>query len=184
MGDRTVNTRLMATRLRFALQRLGWPAWLGVVLLAAIWPVAHWGADAAREHAQSLREQARRAPPAQPVLDEQTQASLRQQRMQDRLAEPMAALSVVEQLHRSAAARGLQLATGEYRLLPAAGGLPQRYQILLPVNGSYPRIRAWLGDALNAQPGLALDELSFSRAGVSDAALQARVRWTLYLRAN
>jgi hypothetical protein len=179
-----MNTALMATRLRFALRRLGWPAWLGMALLLAIWPVAHWGADVHRERAQALREEARSAQPVRPVLDEETQASLRQQRTQARLAEPVAALAVVEQLHRSAAAHSLQLATGEYRLLPAAGALPARYQIQLPVNGRYPHIRAWLGDAMNTQPGLALDELSFSRATVADAALQARVRWTLYLKAN
>lgn len=179
-----MNARLFWLRLRFALRRQGWPAWLGIALLLAIWPAARWGADEPRERAQILREQARRAPPAIQVLDDQAQAALRQQRMQARLAEPMAALGVVEQLHRSAAARGLQLASGEYRVMPASGALPQRYQILLPVKGRYPEIRAWLADAMNAQPGLALEELSFSRGTVAEPVLQARLRWTLYLKAN
>lgn len=181
-----MNTRLKlaGTRLRFALLRWGWPAWLGLALLVAVWPVAHWGADAVRQQARDLREQARRAPPARPVLDDETRAALRQQSLQARLADPLAALQVVEQLHRSAAARGLLLASGEYRVMPAAGSLPQRYQIVLPVSGSYPLLRAWLADAMNAQPGLALDELSLSRNTVGDTVLQARVRWTLYLKAN
>ena len=167
-----MNANTLMTRLRFALHRMGWPAWLGLVLLLLVWPLAHWGADAPRERALALREQARRPPPAQPVVDPQTQAAERQ------------ALSTVERLHRSATERGLSLASGEYRVLAATASAPQRYQIVLPVTGAYPRIRAWLADAMNAQPGLALEELSFSRNGVSDAQVQARVRWTLYLKAN
>lgn len=179
-----MNSQALMTRLRFVLHRMGWPAWLGLLLLLLVWPLAHWGADAPRERAQALREQARRAPSAPPAIDPQAQAADRQARLQGRLAEPLAALSTVEQLHRSAAARGLGLASGEYRVLAATASAPQRYQIVLPVAGAYPLIRAWLADAMNAQPGLALEELSFSRNSVGDPNVQARVRWTLYLKAN
>lgn len=172
------------TRLRFFLRRMGWPAWLGLLLLLTLWPLAHWGADLPRAQALALRQQASRPPSVQVQADPLQQAMDRQARLQERLAEPLAALSTVERLHRGAAERGLSLASGEYRVLAATSTAPQRYQISLPVAGAYPRIRAWLADTMNAQPGLALEELSFSRNSVADAQVQARVRWTLYLKEN
>lgn len=178
------NTRLWLTRLRFATRRLGWPGLLGLALIALAWPLTHWGADARREAAQQLRSQLaqQRATPA--PKDPQREAAERQAWLQQHLSAPPAALGTIEHLHRSAHQRGLTLASGEYRLGGATGSTAQRYQITLPVLGPYPQLRGWLADVMNAQPALALEELSFSRPNAADAQVQARVRWALYLKAD
>jgi hypothetical protein len=53
-----------------------------------------------------------------------------------------------------------------------------RYEIMLPVSGSYPQIRDFLKRALTEIPVLSLDSISVKR---SDQALQAEMRLTLHL---
>ena len=179
-----MNAALWWTRLRFAAARLGWPGGLGLLLLALAWPLLHWGADATRQQAHDLRERLAQQRLSAPPRDPQADATERLAQLQGELATPAAALQTIELLHRAAALHGLTLASGEYRLAGSARTVAQRYQITLPVLGTYPQLRAWLADALNAQPALALEELSLSRPAAADARVQARVRWTLYLKAN
>ena len=57
-----------------------------------------------------------------------------------------------------------------------------RYQIVLPVNGSYPQVRRFLSDTMRDMPGLALDAISFKREGGGSAQLQTELRFTAFLR--
>jgi hypothetical protein len=83
-------------------------------------------------------------------------------------------------LHASARLAGLELRTGDYRMKDA-GQRMARYEIALPVVGSYPQIRDFLSNALYEIPVLSLDQVTFSRQRASDARVQADVRFTLYL---
>ncbi|MBA4261266.1 MAG: pilus assembly protein PilO [Comamonadaceae bacterium] len=183
-GGIPVSPRPLITRLRFAARRLGWPGLLGLALIGLAAPLLHWAADAQRQETQQLRSRlaAQRAAPA--PKDPQLDAAERLARLQQHLSATPAALSTVEHMHRAAALHGLTLASGEYRLSGSSPALAQRYQITLPVLGPYPQLRDWLADVMNAQPALALEELSLSRQNAADAKVQARVRWTLYLKAD
>ncbi|RJP72654.1 MAG: pilus assembly protein PilO [Comamonadaceae bacterium] len=172
------------THLRFALHRHGWPALLGLLLMALAWPLAHWGADGARAQAEAARmaqaaqrEQLARQP--DPGADQASRLA----EFQRQLPDAAAALEAVQVIHRSAAEHGVALATGEYRLLREGGTRLQRYQITLPADGAYPALRAWMADVLNTLPTIALDELSLSRDAVGATQVEARVRWSFYLRA-
>jgi Tfp pilus assembly protein PilO len=85
-------------------------------------------------------------------------------------------------LYAAAEGRGLALRSGEYKLLREPGFRLARYQILLPVTGSYASVRDFVGDALKALPTAVLDDVSLKRESVGAAALDAQVRLTLYLR--
>ena len=175
---------LMTAHLRFALQRHGWPALAGVLMLLLIWPLAHWGTDQAIEEAATLRtaQAAQRLQQAKPPETNNTQAD-RSAAFQARLPGAAGALDAVRLIHSAALARGVTLAAGEYRLVREGSSTPvQRYQITLPASGSYLAVRGWMADVMNALPTVAMEELSLVRQSVGSPTLEARVRWTLYLQ--
>jgi hypothetical protein len=73
------------------------------------------------------------------------------------------------------------LDSGEYRLSRTAGERLARYEITLPLKGSYAQIRGFVADVLAAVPAAVLDEVNLRREGVDSARLDARVRLTLYV---
>ena len=94
----------------------------------------------------------------------------RQQRVDDWLA----------RLHGIATASGLELRTGNYRLAEAQRRI-DRYEISLPVSGSYTQIRAFLEGALAEIPVLSLDQASFRRKGTNETRIEAEIVLTLHL---
>lgn len=89
---------------------------------------------------------------------------------------------VVHQLHKHAHSAGLTLERGEYRPLPDASAKLVRYQIVLPVTGSYLRVRQFLADTMREMPELSLDGIGFQRdKGASDQ-LRVQLRLTAFLR--
>jgi hypothetical protein len=97
------------------------------------------------------------------------------------LASPANAPELLRRLHLTAQAHGLRLEHGEYRPLADPGGKLTRYQILLPAKGTYPEVRRFLTQAGREIPGLSLDGISFQRQKIGDEALQAQIKFTLFL---
>jgi hypothetical protein len=83
-------------------------------------------------------------------------------------------------LHAIAEGAGLQLPSAEYRLRDTGTPL-ERYEIVLPVSGSYAELRAFLERALDEVPVLSLDGVGLSRASAEQARLRAELRLTLHL---
>jgi len=87
----------------------------------------------------------------------------------------------VARLHRLGRAAGLDLAQGEYRLERRASGL-WAYRVTLPVRGSYPQLRDFLGALLKDMPIASIEGLRFERKRAADTQLEAQVRVTVHLR--
>jgi hypothetical protein len=85
-------------------------------------------------------------------------------------------------INAAARAKGLVLRAGEYKLERSAGEKLARYQITLPVAGSYAQIRGFVGQVLADVPAAALEEITLRRESVSSPTVEARIRLTLYLR--
>jgi Tfp pilus assembly protein PilO len=85
-------------------------------------------------------------------------------------------------INAAARAHGLVLRSGEYKLERGAGDKLARYQITLPVAGSYAQIRGFVGRVLADVPAAALEEITLRRESVSSPTVEARIRLTLYLR--
>jgi hypothetical protein len=83
-------------------------------------------------------------------------------------------------LHGIGAATGVQMKSATYRS-QSTGGRIVRYEIVLPVAGTYPQIRDFLRRSLEEIPVLSLDQLSVKRERRSDAAVQAELRMTLHM---
>lgn len=87
-------------------------------------------------------------------------------------------------LYKLAEHDGLRLAQGEYRLVEADALGMLQYRIVLPVSGSYPRIRHFLGSALAEIPGLALTQFNLHRERIGQGQIAADIELTLHLRSR
>jgi hypothetical protein len=87
-------------------------------------------------------------------------------------------------INAAARAKGLVLRSGEYKLERGADHKLARYQITLPVVGSYAQIRGFVGQVLAEVPAAALEEITLRRESVSSPTVEARIRLTLYLRST
>ncbi|WP_219824778.1 GspMb/PilO family protein, partial [Pseudomonas urethralis] len=84
-------------------------------------------------------------------------------------------------LYHLASAEHISLARGEYALGVDPKTQLSRYQIILPVRGSYPQIRGFLRGLIGQLPTLVLEDLELQRKTIGDTELTGRVRLTLYL---
>ncbi|ATP45270.1 MULTISPECIES: type 4a pilus biogenesis protein PilO [unclassified Pseudomonas] len=91
------------------------------------------------------------------------------------------ASELIERLYHLASAEHISLARGEYALGIDPKTQLARYQIVLPVRGSYPQIRGFLKGLLGQLPTLVLEDLELQRKRIGDSELNARLRMTLYL---
>jgi hypothetical protein len=77
-------------------------------------------------------------------------------------------------------ATGIELQSASYTT-HEAGGRITRYEIVLPVAGSYAQLREFL-KRVNAEiPVLSVDQMSLKRESRNDGALQAELRLTLHM---
>lgn len=91
------------------------------------------------------------------------------------------ASELIERLYRLASAERISLARGEYALGVDPKTQLARYQIVLPVRGSYPQIRGFVQALLGQLPTLVLEDLELQRKRIGDSELNGRLRMTLYL---
>lgn len=83
-----------------------------------------------------------------------------------------------------AEAQGLRLEAGEYKLRRERDFRLLRYELTLPVRGSYPQIREFVSQVLTEVPASSLDEISLRREDSGSSTVEARIRITLHLAAG
>lgn len=171
-----LQRRLRACRSRLGQQ--GMAAVLLVLVAAALYPAwiapAQERIDAARQRLDAPRRKpAAIAAPAQPSVLEQLQAGLdHEQTFPDRLT----------LLVQYAGEYGLLLNDGAYSVTREAHGQLVRYEVVLPVHGSYPQVRRFVAAVLARERAVALLDLQFRRTKVSEPALDAVVRLAYFMR--
>lgn len=86
-------------------------------------------------------------------------------------------------LYAISKATGVEMPSANYRLegAGASAGRIERYEIVLPVEGSYAQLRDFLGRALAEIPVLSLDQVSLKRERASEREVHAELRLTLHL---
>lgn len=90
----------------------------------------------------------------------------------------------VGHVHTTAARNGLVLDSGDYLLERRKGARLAQYQITLPVRGSYSQIRGFVAEVLDKVPAAALDDIVVKRENIGAPALEARLRFVVYLSAD
>jgi Tfp pilus assembly protein PilO len=83
-------------------------------------------------------------------------------------------------LHTIAAASGVQMKSASYGMRDAEGRIV-RYEMVLPVAGSYAQIREFLKRSAAEVPVMSLDQLSLKRESRKDPVLQAELRLTFHM---
>ena len=81
-----------------------------------------------------------------------------------------------------AAKSGLSLTAGQYHAAADQHGRFHTYQVSLPVKGSYRALWQFCLQVLANVPFASLDEISVRRETIGEPLLEARVRFTLYLK--
>lgn len=87
----------------------------------------------------------------------------------------------VRELVQLAKNQGVELSSSEYRLVYENDARLARYEMILPVKGRYAQIRAFIADALEAVPAMAISAVAIKRENVTSEKLEARLEINLYL---
>ncbi|MGO4381534.1 hypothetical protein [Pseudoduganella sp. RAF53_2] len=98
------------------------------------------------------------------------------------LGEKRYAEQQIRTLFGIAAKTNLSLDQGEYKFGYDKASRVSTYQINLPVRGPYANIWQFSMQALAAMPFASLDEVNFRRDTITDPVVEARLRFTLYLK--
>ncbi|MFN0039715.1 MAG: hypothetical protein ACKVP2_09410 [Burkholderiales bacterium] len=167
------------------LRGLNWPFALALVLLAfaaafyfsALAPVQAHNTSLHAQLEQLRRELA--ASPANPTQRRDAAADLAE--FYRALGAENATPDLLRALHRAAKLQNLAVAKSEYHLVADPGGKLIRYQILMPARGKYSAVRGFLAQAGRDIPGLALDGVNFQRQRIGEEALDAQIKFTLFL---
>lgn len=88
------------------------------------------------------------------------------------------------QMHTAAARNSLTLESAEYQLQKQKGSHLARYQITLPVKGTYPQLRGFVSDLLEKVPAAALEDIVIKREAIGNPMLEARLKITIFLGAG
>jgi Tfp pilus assembly protein PilO len=87
----------------------------------------------------------------------------------------------LEKIYAVAEKQALRLDQGEYRAVRDGVGRLVRYQIMLPVKGTYPQIRQFVGGVLTDIPSIALENVQFERQKIGEVAVEAKIKFVMYL---
>ena len=97
------------------------------------------------------------------------------------LEKPEQTTDWLAKLHGIGTATGVQLKSASYKTQPTDGRIV-RYEIVLPVAGSYPQIRDFLKRSLAEIPVLSVDQLTLKReSGKGAGPVHAELRLTLHM---
>jgi hypothetical protein len=178
----------VSSRLRFLVFLAGWPGAAGLALILAAGivqlvlvpreaaAVASARAEAERQHQLALAAAGeKRGAPGVAESLANFRASLK--------AETEAG-EALEILLEDAKKRGLPAASTEYKWQRLPAGKMAQVQVTLPLKGGYGPLRGFLQDVFADLPGLALDQFDLQRDNIANPVADARLRFTLYLRAG
>lgn len=145
--------------------QIGWPGAIALLALALAWPLGMVLAPRWLDQAQALRATRPPPPPPAPANAEPQWPAV------DDVNDRVAALL------RRAAQEGVLVGRSQQRQ-DDAGPVP-RLLLTLSARGGYAELRAFLADALQADPGLALLRLRWRRPDAQTGSLEAELQWSL-----
>lgn len=176
-----VNLAALLLRARIAVLRAGIPACIALALCVAglvAWAVLlPRSAAQARVMAQPLPAPSTLVAPPPPPSANQNLAAF-----YDVLGERRYAEQQVRLLFDLAAKSNLVLSQGEYKAGYDKASRVSTYQIILPVKGPYQAIWQFAMQGLREMPFASLDEVGFRRDSIAEPVVEARLRFTLYLK--
>jgi hypothetical protein len=183
MAGKMNNVKIAALllRTRIAVLRLELLACLAMMLCAA--GVAAWAVLLPRSAAQArVMAQPLPAPSTLAASPAPPSANQNLAVFYGVLGEQRYAEQQVKLLFDLAAQSNLVLSQGEYKAGFDKASRVSTYQIILPVKGPYQAIWQFAMQSLRAMPFASLDEVGFRRESIAEPTVEARLRFTLYLK--
>lgn len=98
----------------------------------------------------------------------------------DYLRKPEQTTDWLAKLYAIGKATGVELQQASYKTQSTTGRL-ERYEIVVPLTGSYTQMRDFLKRALAEIPVLSLDQISLKRENRREGTVQAELRLTLHM---
>lgn len=89
--------------------------------------------------------------------------------------------ALLNDIFGTAARAGVRLDASHYRITEHKGSRITRYEITLPVNGSYVQVRTFVAFVMTYVPSLSLDSLVVRKDKIGDGEVKAEIKMTLYL---
>jgi hypothetical protein len=189
MDQRFLSASL--ARLRFALANLQVLPLIALLLVAAaalaqlfLLPAREAAIEEAEQRLASLERSTRRA-----MIERQsdrqsdyTSPEATRQRLLDRFPSEDQLNSELGRLIELATQQGLQVPSGDYRLIPGKDGLFDRYVLNLPVKGNYQTIRRFLTAVRSEFPDLAVEDITLRRDNIGNAEVETQFRFVLFGR--
>lgn len=165
-----------------ALRRLGLPGIAGIGVLLAC--AASWTSailplterrDAARVELRALETRLARASGKVPSAQGGLESFYRF------FADGKSATDQLQTIFALADKAGIKLSKGSYRYNGRVGDRLDRFEVSLPLRGSYAQIRRFLASVLNEIPVASLDKVGFEKKSIGDSRVKAHVIFTLFL---
>ena len=97
------------------------------------------------------------------------------------LKKPETTTDWLAKLYAIGAATGVELQSASYKSQSTPGTRVERYEIVVPLTGSYTQMRDFLKRSLAEIPVLSLDQVSLKRESRREGTVQAEVRLTLHM---
>ncbi|MES3001257.1 MAG: hypothetical protein V4787_11255 [Pseudomonadota bacterium] len=181
----SATVSLWRARVQIALWRRGWAWTSALVLLAAacashllvLQPLRHALAATKAEIVRERSAAGARPGPVAPTAQAQDLATL--QAVLSTSPEPA---ELVRTMASLAQAEQIAWQQGDYQQQPQAATRLVQVQVTQPVHASYPQLRRYVEAVLRALPNASLDQVTARRENVGQAQIEARLRWTLWLR--
>ena len=168
------------------LQSLGVPGLAGLAMLVLALSYGLFGLLPDWQALQQLSQQTREASEYLAKVEEGSVAApvVPQRQLEDfrsKLPTQPQATVAIDKIYALAAQERITLSRGEYALGIDPKTHLARYQILLPVRGSYPQLRRFMHALLGQLPAVVVEDLELQRKKIGDTDLNGRIRMTLYL---
>jgi hypothetical protein len=84
-------------------------------------------------------------------------------------------------LYAIARSLGLEMKQAQYRMNSPGQRKLDRYQMVVPVHGSYPAVRGLITTVLRDMPTTSLDQIQFQRKDIGDRQVETLLTFTFYL---
>ena len=182
-----MNSVLLRRRSAYYLRRLGWQGLSGLTLIIAALVFASIAYTSANNRSERLERQLVEASArlkqaeADPATRKPTTPTEQLLAFYQEFPKGASVPDWLEKIYAIADEQKLALDVGEYTLSKAQAGRLDQFRIAFPLKGTYPQIRKFITAALSTAPALALDGLYLKRDKVSEATVDARIVFLLYL---
>lgn len=152
----------------------------GIFFLGAVLPEKA-ELEALMERAETLEKQAKSGPGGQRVIEKKLTNDQALQAFYEFFPRFDSSPYWIRELVRVAKKQGVEINSSDFRLTFERDWRLSRYEIVLPVQGGYSQIRAFMADALEAVPAMAITGFAIKRDNVQSTQLEVRLEISLFL---